>query len=282
MNAALQQIAKKSKICDVVTLQSDLYEDLGGALYAKIEGWSADNPNAVRIPIEKSIYRLIADKYVSHFGILPVQFKKFYTENIMMMDGIVFGDDKLGHFFQIGYDIYYWVARKKNPTMTDVQGIQEKYGDWRFGVRSLALKSFSEGDDLAIELIRFSEAGQWGMSGSGVKSYGDMAANWEGYHFWGDLVDGPHPYFKCKNGHWATARTFEWRDYITPAWDEANNCNDAIEVIAKSVSQVLAAEKKAECPVDAAACAGLVKRFGAVASKLLNPRCVAAGTSTAK
>src|SRR5688572_27301537 len=81
MNQVLKDAAAATHGCDLGKLHREIYNRVGGGLYAKVELWSPENPSVRKIPISQSIYQKISKNYFSKFGILPVKFEKFYTEN---------------------------------------------------------------------------------------------------------------------------------------------------------------------------------------------------------
>ena len=83
------------------------------------------------------------------------------------LNGVIVGTDKLGHFFMQGLEYF-----KRN--VEDRKSIDE-------------ILSKENGED-----------GAYGLLMTGVKSYGDMAANYNGYRFWRELYLGNNPYFKCE------------------------------------------------------------------------------------
>lgn len=102
----------------------------------------------------------------------------------------------------------------------------------------------------------------YGLMASGVKSYGDLAANYSGYLFWKNVLDGENPYFRCVEGRWQQARQFNWNEYVNPMWDESINCSDYLTepmraTVARNVRELLAQSSSLaqSCPVLPAQCA---------------------------
>lgn len=147
----------------------------------------------------------------------------------LRLAGHIVGTDKLGHFFMQGLDYFKRVD--------------------------------SEGASLDIVLRHeHGEDGVWGLRMTGVKSYADMAANYQGYRFWSALYRGERPYARCENGRrWVKAREFTWADYVTDAWDEAINCSEFNPRLGERVRASLA-RMGLNCPVDPARCAALAKQ----------------------
>lgn len=55
-----------------------------------------------------------------------------------------------------------------------------------------------------------------------------MAANWEGFLFFKDLIEGDQAFLSKVDGKWQQVRTFSFRDYVTPDWDEVINPSFAV------------------------------------------------------
>lgn len=180
------------------------------------------------------------------------------------VNGYYIGVDKLGHFFDQGNE-YYSVYRKEVPSEAAVH------------------RAMSYGAALEDDF--------YGKITTGVKSYGDLAANYGGFLFWSQLTEGPNPYFVCENDKWKQVREFRWGDYVTSAWDEAINCNEytgetfkkAVEDRSKELEkldQQLGKNQRYKCPVSANECVKLRKSYGRNSSKLLSPECMSAVGST--
>lgn len=112
--------------------------------------------------------------------------------------GHIVGTDKLSHFFEEGYDFY------------------EDYASHN----DLA-KAQKESEDTEEHL------GTWGLSASGVKSYGDLQANFDGFLFYRNLLEGNDPYVHCNQdtGKYQLAKPFNFADYIDASYDEGVNCS---------------------------------------------------------
>lgn len=169
------------------------------------------------------------------------------------------GTDKLGHFFDQGFEYYKrWTL---NGSETD-----------------------------AANIGRSAENGMFGKMTTGIKSNADLAANFSGFQFWRKATEGSSPYFQCSNGQWTQAKAFQWKDFVNPAWDEAINCSEyATPELEKSVEENLKTlEQKAQkhglnrnfqCPVDLEACANLGKLYKA--RHYVNSKCLKKNLSKA-
>jgi len=186
---------------------------------------------------------------------------------IVNIDGHLIGLDKLGHFFAEGYQ--YFVLSVANED--------------------------------AVAWGRDQEDGLFGKVTTGVFSYGDLVANFNGYRFWNrvlakqpdpllgwfaNLLTGP--YVRCRLQVLASIRYrrlirlweydggFDIGDYVDGAWDEANNCNSyKNEEIAEKVAlRSKEAYPDYVCPLDPRQCLAARNKYGSYAVRLLHPACL--------
>ncbi len=151
-----------------------------------------------------------------------------YTINV---GGVNVGVDKLSHFMSEG--AAYFAKQMRGGTLDEILRIGE------------------------VE-----ERGAYGLATTGVKSYGDLAANYQGYQFWKQITDGPDPYFKCVNNMWTQVRKLDWKEFMNPMMDESVNCSEyANAKLDGGVKKNIEALQKAKnatpitCPIDRVSCA---------------------------
>lgn len=136
--------------------------------------------------VDDSIYR---DPFLPHlrgFGLSP---------NIQV-NGYYIGTDKLSHFASTGY-IYYliWSVSQKN-------GEEE------------ALKN-------AITYGVKDEQSLHGYWASGVFSFADLEANFQGLHFYRRMCGEKNAYLtKDESGDWKLTQKPDFADYVSGDWDE--------------------------------------------------------------
>ncbi|MEE2745139.1 MAG: hypothetical protein VYD54_14595 [Bdellovibrionota bacterium] len=134
--------------------------------------------------------------------VVRVEYKKLdKTYNLTI------GSDKFGHWIGQGYEYH-----KKT---------KENYKHIK--------KALDHGNFLENTVL--------GLKASGIYSYGDLAANIMGMVFWDHLIDEDTktsyiektrpkgPYVRCKGNKWVLNKRnlFDFKDYISPAWDETVN-----------------------------------------------------------
>ncbi len=172
--------------------------------------------------------------------------------------GIYFGTDKLSHFMTEGFD--YW---------------------------QILVKGGTEADFLAHG--KGEEEGKYGWAWSGVKSYGDMYANYKGLSFWGQLFDGPKPFLKCQaDGSWRQVREFDWKEYVSSGLNETINCNEyktpEMNSQAAAFSRAHLAKRSGldspTCPVINEECSKIVQGLAPqIAKEIIHPRCLKAAAA---
>ena len=58
---------------------------------------------------------------------------------------------------------------------------------------------------------------------TGVLSYGDLEANFQGFLFGLHMCEGKDPFLKYSSDGWQFSRPFDIRSYVNPNWDESYN-----------------------------------------------------------
>ena len=181
-------------------------------------------------------------------------------------DSIVIGSDKIGHFFQTGYHL----LQKKRESFSAL--IQDGSSENEAEKGSL--------NDIVIDYNWNTETGQFGLGnnsiiGTGIRSYGDLVANYDGMKFWQQLTpessyprSDNQPYFTCsaEAGWKRTDRLVRTEEFVSAAWDEAINPNeykygDSGAVIAEQVDKLFQEGKlpRNSVPIDVRLCKSLVK-----------------------
>jgi hypothetical protein len=112
--------------------------------------------------------------------------------------GVRFGADKLSHFFSSG---------------------------WRYRQKYLAAKKRGlpdqQAQDAAVHWGVLEERTTNGLLTDGVFSRADLEANFAGMRFFQSLCEGPDPMLALDANEWKVRRSFDWREYVTPGWDES-------------------------------------------------------------
>lgn len=220
LDRAVREANKESPDrCNRSVLRQEIVRWTGPDPVSILEIWSAitDKVQRTDVTMATSIYAgaTLRESPAMFFAGIGRSFK---------LAGNVVGSDKLGHFFMQGLEYFKRVnddGRELDSVLRDAHG----------------------------------EDGIYGMLLTGVKSYADMAANYQGYTFWNELYRGAHPYVRCENGRtWVRQRQFTWATYVSAAWDEAINCSELRPALKKRVNANLAKHGLGQCPLEPARC----------------------------
>ena len=168
-------------------------------IFGPVEVWASHSSLVPRIPAtaeEELAYRRASlYRRMSAFdpaGWLPI------TPTISL-NGVRVGTDKLTHFFNEGHYYFHWYEGARRPGQPfDLAAVDRAIGRGIFTERTLL-----------------------GKAASGVFSPADLEANYEGMRFFIGLCDGEAPQLQATPEGYRLARPFDWRDHVTPEWDES-------------------------------------------------------------
>jgi len=167
-------------------------------IFQDIELWASNSALVSRIPAtaeEELTYRkefLYRDTHPLDVG------TKVPPSSTIEMNGVRLGTDKLSHFFSEGWWYYKWY-RKSRKSGLSVEQTEER----------------------AIRHGIFWERTTLGYLSSGVFSLGDLEANFKGMQFMASLCDAEPAALQKADDGWRYAGQFDFRDYVTPEWDES-------------------------------------------------------------
>jgi len=256
-----------------------LYSELRKAIYQSytaswgLKGYDLDlqlrNLLAMQsysLSLNDSIYRDI--DYIEGFSLNLKE-----LSDVVNINGYLIGLDKLGHFFAEGWQ-YFELTH---------------FNDYSI--------------EQAVAWGKQQEAGKYGYSTTGIFSFADLVANYNGWRFWNRVLlekDDPlkgvianflsQPYISCdiqviesiKNlkiiRAWEFNNKFDLTDYLDGTWDEGNNCNSYADPIieAKVASRIKNVDPYFSCPLSAADCLASKEKYGYFAKYLLHPFCLIA------
>ncbi len=216
------------------------------------------------LSLDDSIYRDI--NYVEGFSL---NFKEL--SDVVRVSGHLVGLDKLGHFFAEGWQ-YFELTREEGKSIEqDLQWGKEQ------------------------------ESGKYGYTTTGIFSFADLVANFNGLRFWNRVLgknDDPllgfvanlfdSPYVTCDIQvvasfrhmkivkSWERNKKFDLSVYLDGVWDEGNNCNSyADPVIQEKVSsRIGAVDSKFNCPFIPQICLEAEGKYGKYANQILHPNCL--------
>lgn len=191
-NEDLKLLTKKEKNMwgerKMPKIYSQIKSVLGGTIFGAMETWSEKSDKVTKYGDGNYIY---GSDFLANFYDLQTAFN---------LNGHVVGPDKLGHFVDQGFELY-----------------QEL----------LSEDDMKKGFDKAMVHSNKMEDSYYGLDASGVKSYGDMSANYSGLKFWYNLYGKDNSYLKCdkKSGKISMNRDFDWSEFADDTWDQGINCS---------------------------------------------------------
>jgi hypothetical protein len=157
-------------------------------------------------PLDRRDYRdrtdLYSDVRLTNSPILRV----FGPASTIQLAGVLLGTDKIDHFWVQGYD-YFRVSHEGSDPLRAV----------RWGTRT--------------------ELGIWGEATTGVFSYADLAANYDGYRFYTGLLREGSAVQRDEEGCLVLERPFDWSEWIDWHYDEALNPSVYTDGIAADVQR---------------------------------------------
>ena len=252
----------QSQTCSPSALSKALGQQLRQIFWGKVEMWAVKNESlaGIQTRIENSIYKTVP-AYKNLPTHLPATLGMAKT---FLVHGVLVSSDKMGHFFDEGY-----AEHMKLLLTNNVQG------------------SLDYGNSL--------ENGFFGKYTTGIMSYADEVANFNGMIFWNSIfpdAKGPltkQPYFDCINDEWVLVRNFSWAEYSDSAWDEGINCNayngpEYSELVATEVRKLeQESGKRLQCPIAPRECDDIRKKYRkleadlkipGLAKELISPICL--------
>jgi len=177
----------------------------------------------------------------------------------MKINGILVGTDKFEHFMGSGYR-YFNKFRLEQNTVEEALKI-----GWK------------------------AETGILGAVTTGVMSYADLTANFNGMRFWNhielkfdDVLGAEYnqgPYVACVDEEWVTTENkIDWANYIDKAFDEGINCsrfkNESLaNKVAARLEKLESQDKlgrKYHCPMEPQAIDKLKVKYGQLSPFLIN------------
>lgn len=195
----VQRVPEQSR-CNVDRLYDSFRVLLARPIIGQVESFAQQSPKVSRLsmPLQESIYRDFT------WPDSPSLVLSERVAAVVRVGDDFVGTDKFGHFFTEGYSYFLETDRLKSPLNKAFL-----FGEW-------------------------TESVYFGAETTGVYSFADLVANFNGLRFWNRiLADHPDPmtdradvpYVRCQSDKWVAAADFDWRDYVDPAWNESVNCS---------------------------------------------------------
>jgi len=268
----IEDIAE-GKFCDEEVLYTELRKAIFQSFTASwgLKGYELDKQlrgllvrQSYSLSLNDSIYRDI--NYLEGFSL-----KIKELSDIVNINDHLIGLDKIGHFFAEGWK-YFELTQ---------------YNDHNI--------------DQALEWGKEQEAGKFGYTTTGIFSFSDLVANFNGWRFWNKVLlkeNDPlkgiisnffnRPYITCerqiidsiKNKRivkaWEYNTRFDLSDYLDGAWDEGNNCNSYEDPVIeeKVILRIKNVNSDFTCPFVPEYCLESQKKYGYYSKHVLHPYCL--------
>ncbi len=265
--------ARQPGSCDEDVLYTELRKAIFQSFTASLglKGYALDKQlrsllarQSYSLSLNDSIYRDIS--YLEGFSLNVKE-----LSDVVSVNGHLVGLDKLGHFFAEGWK-YFELTQYDGHTV-----------------------------DQVLEWGKEQESGKFGYTTTGIFSFADLAANFNGWRFWNSVLlkqNDPlkgvvanffnRPHVKCesqiiasiKNRRivraWEYKTRFDLSDYVDGAWDEGNNCNSYADPVIeeKVTSRIKNVAPDFTCPFTAEFCLAAQKKYGYYAKHVLHPYCL--------
>ena len=265
-----------SEFCDEEILYTELRKAIFDSLTAAwgLKGYDLDKQlrrllasQSYHLSLNDSVYRDI--NYLEGFSLNLKE-----LSDVVNINGHLVGLDKIGHFFAQGWQYF-------ELTQRDGRSI-----------------------DQALDWGEEQEAGVYGYTTTGIFSFSDLVANFNGWRFWNRILlreDDPlkgfmanlfnRPYVSCEIQlvatimqrkivwAWEVDSRFDLSDYLDGTWDEGNNCNSYKDPLIehKVAARIKRVRPGFSCPFIPDHCVDARRKYGRYAKRLLHPYCLIAG-----
>ncbi|MBC7537654.1 MAG: hypothetical protein H7281_02440 [Bacteriovorax sp.] len=244
-------------LCNETTLYKNLRKEFHNALFGKFNKYINNSSDIERIKI-KTIDSIYGDFTLGDSIVLG-----FYSKHIndplasaLNIRGHYVGTDKFEHFAGTGF-LYF---------------------------ASYYLKKISLDATLAIG--QHDESGLLGAYTTGVFSYGDMVAEFNGMRFWNHILSKNEdilgvnlgPYVKCENSRWIKAKQIDFSQYVDDAWDEGVNCSKfrTEKMLTKFKNSIKELERTSgnnyTCPIKRESVSESIHKYGPYSNRIINAR----------
>ncbi len=241
------------------------FQGLGWRAFPRIETEIAnglDSKQKISLSQNSSIYRNFgfSQGFAAGLGLAC-------CSDLVKVNNIRLGTDKLGHFFLEGY--YFYLESLKNQK-SYLGKLERSFLAQRARIEN---NTYAE---LKIHMVnKLSEENLFGFYMTGVYSYADKVANYEGTKFWKEFLAPNTKYLKCNKGKIHIKNKFDWKEFVNPMWDESINCNKYVDKASSlEIEKEIANSDYRTCPKRMDLCKAGHKKYGKQAKHLLHPKCL--------
>lgn len=242
--------------CQQKKLYRSLRKRFRNHVFDQFNKWLIDTDRVEKIvtPIRQTIY--------GDFNVFQSPIQGGYarvidpTGVILNVNGIRVGNDKFEHFMGSGFR-YFETYYLKGGSLESALAI-----GWR------------------------AETGYMGAMMTGVMSYADMVANFQGMRFWNHMLqehddifgENIGPYLECEKEQWAIVKPIDFSIYVDAAFDEGINCSrfrtdNMTQRVLGRIAQLEQRDPEGRsyaCPLDAEALERMDYKYAPIGPWLIN------------
>ncbi len=234
------------------------------------------HPNHFRIRLRRSVYRdfppLKSPTMAAASRVRDMMAEAFRFDleepGATVRTPILVSSDKISHFFNRSQTLFERLGRRRSEVPAE--------------------------EDFAAVLaynLRLEDS-IWGTKATGIASWADLVANFQGLRFWIHLLGVDRegrpladplgeelgPYVRCSATGWVWERPIALGRYLDPAWDEGQNCSDfrgpvLVEAFRRRIEELERDDplgRRYRCPVDPQLIRRTARRYGPWADRLIN------------
>jgi hypothetical protein len=185
-------------------------------IYHELELWVNNTSLVDRVPATAEEELQYREEYIYHAD-HPLNPGTWIPPSpTIEVDGVRFGTDKFTHFFSQGWMLYRWYRKALEQGMSRAEA---------------ELRAIDGGIRLEQTVL--------GKGVSGVLSIGDLEANHQGMRWMIGMCEGDDPGLTRTDEGWELSRPFDFREYVSPEWDESYQSSIYTRSRGKTVRPVL-------------------------------------------
>lgn len=247
--------ANEKKGCDKRHLYKSLRKNFRNHVFGNLTPFIIESPLVKKIdaPVGVSIYK----NFFWYEALIPGFYARVFKDpsgKVLRMGEYLIGTDKFEHFLGTGFRYFRAHYLKGKPL------------------------------SYALEMGWSAETKTMGAITTGVTSFGDLVANFNGMRFWNHVLgenedvlgENLGPYVACENDEWVQVGEINWLAYMDHAWDEGINCskfrNERLTEKVKAQMKIYEEEygQEVKCPMNNDKLEYAATKYGDLAKDLIN------------
>ena len=186
--------------CDCKDAAGEILGSFGISINSDFENWIKSTRSIEKFfpNIDLALRESILRDHTTDWSAIERTSLRKQLDEIINIGGVYLGVDKLSHFTGSGY--LYYEAHQLSKT-----------------------SGFGNPTEMAIKVGITGEKTIVGRIATGIFSYADLEANFQGFIFGLDMCRDTDPMLIHSKKGWKLRRKFDIRSYVNPDWDESYN-----------------------------------------------------------